>query len=227
MTSEEQPIKQIIALAQDHWDHSGESEKVRSNFHKVLLCRTPALGAEVYASDAEEKVVCHTCKSRCCPGCGNRGTELWKREQEAMIPNIPFVGIVFTMPNLFWPVFRDHPHLENDLPSLAAAVLRQWAWNKSRVRVFGLTILHTFGGRLNYHPHVHMMVSAGGLNAAEAKWVKSLAFNWEEIMNLWRFAVTSYLLNANRCGYLRKSSLHHQFEEATLRTRKRGLERAH
>ncbi len=52
----------------------------------------------------------------------------------------------------------------------------------------------TFGGHLNHNPHLHIMVSAGGLRPAEAAWVNALGFDREEIMGLWRFAVTSYLL---------------------------------
>ena len=61
------------------------------------------------------------------------------------------------------------------------------------VRLCVMVIPHTFGGRLNYYPYLHMMVSAGGLNPADAHWVKSLEFDREQIMSLWRFAVTSYV----------------------------------
>jgi hypothetical protein len=98
------------------------------------------------------------------PSCGNRGTLLWQREQWTTLPNIPFVGIVLTMPNVFWPVFQAHPPLQHDLPALGAAVLQQWAWTRYRVRLCGIVIQHTFGGRLNHNPHLHLMVSAGGLN---------------------------------------------------------------
>ena len=40
---------------------------VRANFAKVLMCRTEALGSEVYTSNTEQKIVHHTCKSPCLP----------------------------------------------------------------------------------------------------------------------------------------------------------------
>ncbi len=43
------------------------------------------------------------------------------------------VGIVLIMPDVFWPVFKTHRHLQHDLPALGAAVLQQWAWNQYRV----------------------------------------------------------------------------------------------
>ena len=83
------PLKKILELTQDQWDHPAERAAVRDNFRKVCMCRTPALGGEVYASAAGEKVFYHTCKSKCCPSCGNRGTLLWQREQWATLPDIP------------------------------------------------------------------------------------------------------------------------------------------
>ena len=154
----ENPLKKILELTQDKWDHPAERAAVCDNFRKVCACRTPALGGEVYASPAGEKVFYHTCKSKCCPSCGNRGTLHWLQEQRATLPDISFVGIVLTMPNAFWPAFNAHRHLQHDLPALGAAVLQQWAWNRYQVRLHIIVIQHTFGGRLNHYPHLHMMV---------------------------------------------------------------------
>jgi len=217
----ERPLRQVLELTRKHWDHPAMRDAVRQNFRKVSMCRTPALGGEVYTSAAGEKVFYHTCKSKCCPSCGNRGTLLWQREQWCTLPDIPFVGIVLTMPNVFWPIFQAHRRLQRDLPALGAAVLQQWAWTRYRVRLCGIVIQHTFGGRLNYHPHLHIMVSAGGLKSAEARWVESLQFDRTQIMELWRFAVCSYLWKAHRDSLLQPSSLPEEFNDLILRQTQR------
>jgi hypothetical protein len=209
----EHKLRQILELTRDHWNHPGERSTVRENFLKVGMCRTPALGGEVYASATEQKVVYHTCKSKCCPSCGNRGTLLWQREQWCTLPDVPFVGIVLTMPDVFWPIFQAHRHLQHDLPALGAAVLEQWAWTRYRVHLCVVVVQHTFGGRLNYHPHLHIMVSAGGLNPSEARWVESLTFDHKQIMELWRIAVCSYLWKAHRDGLLQPSSVPEEFND--------------
>jgi Putative transposase len=117
------------------------------------------------------------------------------------LPDIPFVGIVLTMPDVFWPIFKAHRPLQHDLPALGAAVVQQWARNRYRLRVCVIVIQHTFGGRLNHNPHLHMMVSAGGLSTSEINW-KKLNFDLEEIRSLWRFAVISYLTKANQDSLL-------------------------
>jgi hypothetical protein len=116
----------------------------------------------------------------------------------------------------FWPVFKAHPHLQHDLPALGAAALQDWAWKTYRVRLYGVVIQHTFGGYLNYHPHLHMMFSADGLNPAECRWVKSLRFDPKAIMELWRFAVTSCLWKAHRDGLLEQTSLADEFNDVIL-----------
>ncbi len=197
----------------DQWDHPSERDDVRDKFHKVLMCRTPALGGAVYASAVGEKVFYYTCKTPCCPGCGNRGTQLWQREQWAMLPDIPFVGIILTMPKIFWPIFKAHRPLQHDLPALGAAVLQQWAWRRYRVRLCVIVIQHTFGGRLNYNPHLHIMASAGGLKPVEDRWVGSLKFDHGQIMSLWSFAVSRYLWRAYQNGLLQERSSPDEFSD--------------
>ena len=46
-----QPLKQILISARGHWDRPEIRPAVRENFEKMINCRTPALGAEVFASE--------------------------------------------------------------------------------------------------------------------------------------------------------------------------------
>ena len=72
------PLKQILLDSRPYWDHPGTPDNIRENFLKVIDCGTLALGAEVFASESETKLVCHTCKSRLCTSCGHRATEEWQ-----------------------------------------------------------------------------------------------------------------------------------------------------
>ncbi|MGZ4877116.1 MAG: transposase zinc-binding domain-containing protein, partial [Candidatus Angelobacter sp.] len=87
-----QTLKEVLIKARDVWQRPGAREAVRENFNKVLACRTPTLGAEVYASETETREFCHPCKSRSCPSCGHRATILWQREQWAALPDVPYRG---------------------------------------------------------------------------------------------------------------------------------------
>jgi hypothetical protein len=73
------PLKQILSQRRPHWDQDKIRPAVRRAFRKALQCRTPALGAEVYASENQEKIAYHICKSRACSSCGHRATVQWQR----------------------------------------------------------------------------------------------------------------------------------------------------
>jgi hypothetical protein len=193
---DKQPLKQIVAATRSHWDRDEIRPAVRENLEKMLNCGTLALGAEVYASETEQKLVYHTCKSRVCPSCGYRATLLWQQEQWAALPDIPYAGLVFTMPSVLWPLFRKNRHLLHDLPALGAAVIERWMKAKYGVRLLIMVVPHTFGGYLNFNCHLHILVSAGGLQESEGRWIASLRFDKEVLMRMWRYAVITYLREA-------------------------------
>src|SRR5215469_3717957 len=85
-------LKQLLKETKRDWDHDGIPTNVRENLWKVMNCGTAALGAEVFASPTEIKIIYHTCKSRFCPSCGARSAAIWQSELEVAIPDIPYPG---------------------------------------------------------------------------------------------------------------------------------------
>jgi len=177
----------------DLWDKDGVRQTVRNNLDKVTKCRTPLLGAESFASDTEIKTVFHTCKSRFCPSCGHRATLLWQRKQWCALPDVRYSEICFTMPDVLWPLLRHDRQLLHDIAALGASVIRRWVQANYGLLPLILVIPHTFGRRLNFHPHLHILVSAGGLNTRENRWVHFRHFDKYALAYWWRFAVTKYL----------------------------------
>ena len=213
MNISDNKIKQILELTRKHWDHPRSRPSVRANFRKVCLCGTPALGTEVYDSVVSRKTVNHTCKSKICPSCGMRSTLLWLAEQKCSLPEVSFININLTMPDFFWKIFKTHREHRHDLAALGASVLKRWAWNKYRVRLYVIVIPHTFGARLNHNTHLHTLVSACGLQPDEGRWRESLTFDSAEIMKLWRATITFYFRAARRHKQLKQSPLMKNFEE--------------
>jgi hypothetical protein len=58
-----------------------------------------------------------------------------------------------------------------------------------------MMVPHTFGGRLNFNSHLHILVSSGGLYESEGRWVDNLIFDEhkDKLMHMWRFAVITFL----------------------------------
>ena len=214
------PLTEILSNGRAYWDHAETRPVVRREFAKVLKCRTLALGAEVYESDTERRTVYHTCKSRACPSCGHRATLLWQREQWAALPDIPYKGIVLTMPSELWSIFRQNRHLLHDLPTIGADVIQQWAKDRHGVRLIMVVVMHTFARDLKFNCHLHVLVSAGGLQESQNRWIPSLYYAQDILWQRWRDAVVSYLLEALAANVL-ESELDSESLAEMLRTQGR------
>ena len=195
------PLKQILTRTQSYWDVDETRPAIRRAFSLAQLCRTPALGAEVYASENEEKVVYHTCKSSACSSCGYRAMVQWLRERWAALPDTSYKGITFTMPDHLWQLFHDNRPLVRALSALAATLIQTSVNVRYGLRVGVIAILHTFNGRLEFNSHVHTMVTAGGLQAS-GHWVPSVYYDDKALMKAWRASVIKLLRRALRAGQL-------------------------
>jgi hypothetical protein len=198
----EQPIRRILKWTKSTWDQPGVRPVVRKNFRKVLLCGTPAMGGDKYASGSDEKTVYWTCKSRMCPKCGRRMTLLWQREQMATLPEMQYAGVVFSMPSVLWEIFRQNRHLLNDLPTLGADVIKNWVKLQFGAEAAIMVVPHTFGRHMNFNTHLHVLISGLGWNESEAEWVP-LELPGAALMPMWIYAVITYLRTALDAGVLK------------------------
>jgi hypothetical protein len=214
------PLKEILVASRSQWDRSEIRPAVRRSFARMIDCKTAALGAEIYASETERKVVPHTCKSKSCPSCGHRATELWQREQWRILPDIPYAGICLTMPDVLWAIFRQNRHLLHDLAALGAAAIEQWLKARYGVRAFIMIVPHTFGRHLTFNAHLHVLMSAGGLRELDSRWISLLHLDKrdkEALMHLWRYAVITHLREALKANVL-KADCHPKHMRAKLTT---------
>lgn len=119
-----------------------------------------------------------------------------------LLPDIAYAGVVFTMPRQLWPIFKRNRHLLHDLPALGAAVIQHWASETYGLRTLIVVVPHTFGAHLNFNCHLHILVSAGGLDESEGRWVNSVEFDHVALMARWRYAVITFLREALKANVL-------------------------
>ena len=81
----------------------------------------------------------------------------------------------------------------------------QWAKARYGVRLLVIVVQQTFGGFLNFVPHLHVMVSAGGLHSRTNRWIHRVRFDKAELMRAWRFALITLLAEARRRNVLKSS----------------------
>ena len=213
------PLKNILKDNRSLWDVESTRPAVRSAFIKALECGTAALGAEVYSSGVEERVVFHTCKGRACSSCGARATSRWQRERWAALPDVRYKGITFTMPDVLWPFFRDR-QLVRLLPVLAAKTLEAWVRARFGLKVGVIAIPHTFNSRLGLNAHVHVMVTAGGLETS-GTWRPSVYYDVDALTRYWRKGVIRLLRASVRAGRLVTQLPAEHVEQTLLRQENR------
>ena len=88
---------------------------------------------------------------------------------------------------------------------MGAEAIQQWAKARYGVRLIVLVVQQTFGGLLNFVPHLHVLVSAGGLRESKNLWIHRLKYDERELMYAWRYAVVALLSDAHKRNVLSSS----------------------
>ena len=143
----------------------------------ILRCRTSALGA--HTDECDEcgfiQISYNSCRNRHCPKCQTLAKEEWIDQQKQYLINRPYFHVVFTVPADLRPLFLQNQKKLYGLLFKAASetMLELCAVKKYLGARPGVTaILHTWGQNLSYHPHLHCIVTGGGLTDLE-KWQNS------------------------------------------------------
>jgi hypothetical protein len=141
----------------------------------ILDCRTAALGGQVWRCEdcGTEVFSYHSCGNRSCPKCHTAQTREWlERRQTELLP-VPYFHITVTVPAELRAVLRAHQRdgyavLMQAVVGAIIELARDPRFVGGTVAV--LAVLHTWDQQLNFHPHVHCLVSGGGISADGTTW---------------------------------------------------------
>ena len=141
----------------------------RRAFQDILSCRTPIRGGHVFSCSrcGQQVYAYHSCRNRSCPKCHGRDTQTWLQARHAELLPVPYFHVVFTLPMEWRRVVRQHQKsLYSILMKAAAGALIKLAADPHYVGglIGVMTILHTWTRTLEYHPHIHCLVPAGGVS---------------------------------------------------------------
>jgi len=144
-----------------------------------------------------------------------------------MLP-VPHFQVVFTVPSQLRALANDNPNVLYPMMfRVGASVLQDLAKQRMAARLGMTEVLHTWASNLTHHPHVHCLVTAGGLSLDDDKWIpspKNYLFPVKVIARMCRGRLLEELINAHEAGTLR---LRGEPEQAAkeLRTKLRRLSR--
>lgn len=165
----------IRAIFEDHWEvfvaenPTGIPDYVAESVTHMLACgKAEKLGYHLWRCPEhpdEELRVPNTCKERICNRCGVKATNDWMERVYRDFPEVPYFHITFTVSDLLRPFFLWLAYERRLLFAAARDTILSWFAERG-LRPAIVMVLHTYGRDLKFHPHIHMVLSAGGVDAA-------------------------------------------------------------
>jgi hypothetical protein len=148
----------------------------RKVLRHIATCRTAALGGHVDQCDScgHQRISYNSCRDRHCPKCQGTQRLQWVNQRLERLVPVPYFHVVFTLPDELNPlILRNKAIGYRILFDAAARTLLQLARNPRHLGAdVALTaVLHTWAQNLLFHPHLHCVVSAGGLSADGRRWI--------------------------------------------------------
>ena len=152
------------------------TEEQRRAVWAMVHCRTAALGGHLDRCDAcdFDRPAYNSCRHRACPKCQWQRQQEWIAKQVDRALPVPYSHLVFTLPAELRPLARANPReVYRILFAAASRTVQRLARDPRHLGAqVGITaVLHTWTQSLHYHPHVHLIVTAGGLSEDRKRWV--------------------------------------------------------
>lgn len=171
----------------------------------IAACRTAALGGHIQACDQcdHHKISYNSCRNRHCPKCQALARADWLAQRQAELLPIHYFHLVFTLPQEIAALALQNKRLMYGMLFAAASeTLSEVAANPRHLgadEIGILAVLHTWGQNLLHHPHVHCVVSGGGLSSDADRWIASRSYYFLPVRVLSRVFRNKY------CGLLRQA----------------------
>jgi hypothetical protein len=144
----------------------------------IERCRTAALGGhrDQCLRCGHQVISYNSCRNRHCPKCQTNAREKWLLARRRELLPVCYFHLVFSLPHSLVPlVWQNKKLLFSLLFETSAATLLEVAADPARLgaEIGFLSILHTWGQTLQRHPHIHCVVSGGGLSPDHEGWIRS------------------------------------------------------
>jgi hypothetical protein len=177
----------------------------------IETCRTASLGGHLDVCDqcGFERPAYNSCRNRHCPKCQSLAQAAWLEQRKERILPAHYFHIVFTLPDaLRLLVLHNRPVLFALLFEAAAGTLLALGADPRHLgALIGFTaVLHTWTRDLRFHPHLHTIVTGGGLRD-DGRWVSKYGgrylFPRKALSHLFRGKFMAGLVALRRAGRLR------------------------
>lgn len=172
-------------LLRHHLPCNKDNHHVQKVLQRLKICRTAALGYHIYRCSDDEcahvKYQYHSCRDRHCPNCGAVKKQQWIEARMQELLPVKYYHVVFTIPQELNSLILGHRSLLFKLLFDASAqTLLQFAKDKKYLDALPgvISVLHTWGQQLSFHPHIHCIVSGGGITNNNV-WKQATKNDWQ------------------------------------------------
>lgn len=144
----------------------------------ILVCRRKENGGRTYYCKHCNKYIYsyHSCGNRNCNKCQNELADLWLEKSKKLLLNVHHFLATFTLPDTLRRICRSNQRLIYDLLFKSAAhSIQHIAYDTKYMggKPGMIAVLHSWSRNLSYHPHVHILVTGGGLFEDENIWMNA------------------------------------------------------
>jgi hypothetical protein len=201
----------VIDIFRRHGEEYREKHSLTPEQDRVLRdmqrCRTAALGGHLYVCPNCDfkKPQYHSCRNRHCPNCQALAQARWIQARTQRILSVGHHHVVFTLPSQLRPLARLHPRqVYGALFQSASDTLSTLAKDVLSAQLGVTAVLHTWTRKLLFHPHLHCIVTSGGLTADSQQWTKRTGylFSVHRMKALFRIRLLHHLNRLRNLGNL-------------------------
>jgi hypothetical protein len=141
----------------------------------IAACCTKELGGRFYRCDDCRKSFWkyHCCRNRACPKCHGSQTQEWLEKRQVELLPCDYFHAVATVPSQLHNAFRrDQKFMYGLLMRVSVEAVKELCAKKRHLGGLPgiLAVLHTWNGKLEYHAHVHMLITGGGTTSDGQSW---------------------------------------------------------
>ncbi len=145
----------------------------------IVNCRTATSGSAIYRCEkcGLSHILPCGCNNRHCPQCQHRKNRQWlQRQMQRQLPGHHFL-ITFTVPQQLPPFIRSHQRpAYSALFAASSLAMKKLAPDPKFIGgdLPGFfAVLHSWGRKLQYHPHLHYVVPGGAISTQDQSWLPS------------------------------------------------------